>query len=400
MAGVPTGRCCDACRKQKKKCDQAKPACVRCIRLKVPCIGSGVRRFMFKSENLQAAGRRAKALVAANSNPAPSAGLSNKKTLIAGSLIHIIELRDPAYDISTYGWFIQDLPRRVCSRRPLSAAITAFKSKFDALDRYVFALKTLRESVQNPARANSMDNMCSICLIAILLGHLLQSALQESRFDASDRPFMQTILTVVVIESFVSPNVELVPWFWQAFSVLSNAARPLKSGDGTSFASLDIETIGEMSCCTYSLIQMEQRRVIQAVKDARRVAIRFHTTDAVMLTIACVLNRILRSFHDNPALIEDAKRDVNKNIQNRPIAAASTAIPLIVALASVEDYRHDEVETLLQEYQTDFLGLHYFDDVKMAKRGFKNIDRSNRKKLQFLLASSDDLDPGVRYFKI
>jgi hypothetical protein len=133
---------------------------------------------MFKSENSQAAGIRSKALVAANSNPAPSAGPGNDKTLIAGSLVHIIELKDPAYDIATYGWFVQDLPRRIGSSKPLDAAIAAFvagfstlqdktKSKVDALDRYVFALKTLRKSMQSPARGNSADNMCSIYLIAI-----------------------------------------------------------------------------------------------------------------------------------------------------------------------------------------------------------------------------------------
>ncbi|KAF4764689.1 hypothetical protein HAV15_001720 [Penicillium sp. str.  len=50
MPGVPTGRACDACRKQKKKCDEKQPACGRCLRLKVSCVGSGQQRFKFKQQ--------------------------------------------------------------------------------------------------------------------------------------------------------------------------------------------------------------------------------------------------------------------------------------------------------------------------------------------------------------
>jgi hypothetical protein len=155
---------------------------------------------------------------------------------------------------------------------------------------------------------------------------------------------------------------------------------------------------------------MERPRLIQAIEDAatasrqsdstalhRRLMIRFHTANAVMLAIACVLNRILRSYQDSPVLVEETKLYIDEIIilakessSNRPIAAAPVAIPLIVALASMEDYRHDEVERLLLEYQTDFLGLHYFDDVQMVRRGFKNMDRNNQRKVQFLVSSSDD----------
>ncbi|KAH8690741.1 hypothetical protein BGW36DRAFT_389250 [Talaromyces proteolyticus] len=47
MPGVPTSTGCNTCRKQKKKCDEKQPSCSRCLRLQVPCIGSGTRRFKF-----------------------------------------------------------------------------------------------------------------------------------------------------------------------------------------------------------------------------------------------------------------------------------------------------------------------------------------------------------------
>jgi hypothetical protein len=31
------------------------------------------------------------------------------------------------------------------------------------------------------------------------------------------------------------------------------------------------------------------------------------------------------------------------------------------------------------EYQTDFVGLHYFDDVERIRRQFENLDKSNQK---------------------
>lgn len=92
--------------------------------------------------------------------------------------MHILEYDNPGYDISTYGWFVKDLPRHVGSSKPLDAAITAFvagfgplkdrsASKVDALDKYVFALRVLRESMQDPKQAFSAANMCSIYLISI-----------------------------------------------------------------------------------------------------------------------------------------------------------------------------------------------------------------------------------------
>ncbi|KAG9508237.1 hypothetical protein J7337_001801 [Fusarium musae] len=453
MAGVPKALGCDACRKQKKKCDQAKPSCARCTRLKLKCTGIGVKRFVFKSKNTQAAKKHSKAVAA------PSSALSNEKTLVAGNLVHILEFDNPGYDISTYGWFVNDLPRHVGSSKPLDAAIAAFVTGFaplkdrsasnvDALDKYVFALRALREAMQDPGKAFSADNMCSIYLISIcqewlgnggtgigvgsvnskhheVLAYLLQNAVTKSQFNSSDKPFMNTIFSIVVLESFTNPNIQLGPWFWQALSALSDAARPLKSGDGTSFASLNIGTMGEISCfirdpdrylyqiqCTYALIQTEHPRLVKAAEEAvakakvsgstslqRRMGIRFHAAIAAMLTMATILNRILRSYDGDPILLADAKRYVDESIAlgraasyNRPIAASAVASPLALSLAALDDYRREEVKDLLVEYQSDFPGLDYFSDVKMVRRGFEDIDKNNQRKVRWLLSSEEEFD--------
>ncbi|PSK57914.1 hypothetical protein B9Z65_9116 [Elsinoe australis] len=51
MVGVPLSRGCDACRKQKKKCEGASAPCVRCQRLNIACVGFGERRLKFQDEN-------------------------------------------------------------------------------------------------------------------------------------------------------------------------------------------------------------------------------------------------------------------------------------------------------------------------------------------------------------
>ncbi|KAH8649300.1 hypothetical protein BX600DRAFT_502729, partial [Xylariales sp. PMI_506] len=47
MVGAPTSKRCEACRRQKKKCDLNKPACSRCVRLRLKCVGVGMQRYKF-----------------------------------------------------------------------------------------------------------------------------------------------------------------------------------------------------------------------------------------------------------------------------------------------------------------------------------------------------------------
>ncbi|KAM0228674.1 hypothetical protein ACHAPO_010535 [Fusarium lateritium] len=471
MAGVPNSKGCDACRRQKKKCDQAQPTCSRCARLKTTCVGSGVKRFVFKSENQQAAKKASQAVVITRTNPTPAPVLSNEKTLISGKLVHILNLDDPAYDISTFGLFVVDLPRYVGSSKSLDAAINAFvagfgtlknktMSKIFALDRYVYAIKMLRETMTDPVLANTKDNMCSIYLIAIcqvslhrpegesiidlskewlghasgytkhyeMLGHLIQNSIQKPSFDPSDLPFMQTILGAVILESFNNPNIQLGPWYWQAMSLFSGGVRPLKSGDGMSFVSLDLASMAELSWylhepdkyiyqirSTYAVLRAEQPRLIQianisvakaretsSTSQQRRLGMRFHSAIAAMLTMGIVLNRIMRVYDDDPVLMKEAQRYVDEIIDlgieassNRPIAAASIATPLTMVLAAMEDYRYSEVEVLLLEYQTDFAGLHYFDDVERIRRQFENIDKSYQKKRGLLTPNEQGAEERV-----
>lgn len=198
-------------------------------------------------------------------------------------------------------------------------------------------------------------------------------------------------------------------------TILGKSTRPLKSGDGTSFACLDVGTMGEVSYfirdpdrylyqirCTYSLLQHEHPRLIPAVEAAvanakrpeatsleRRWGIRFQAAHAVTLTLAIILNRIMQSYDDDTTLRVDAKRYCDEVIElaksasfNRPIAASSMATPLSIAYASMGDYRKSELETLLMEYQSDFPGMNYVGDSAVIKAGFDNVERRNRNRVR------------------
>jgi hypothetical protein len=161
-------------------------------------------------------------------------------------------------------------------------------------------------------------------------------------------------------------------------------------------------------------MQLEHPRLIHTMEEAivkgkqsgstslqQRLAIWFHAANAIMLTMACILNRILRSFDDDPALVRDAEGYVDQIIVlaekasfNRSIAASAVSSPLPVALASMEHYKYVEVETLLLEYESDFLGLQYFDSIGMIRKGFEHIDRNTRSNDQSVLQSAKSLPAG------
>ncbi|KAJ5732796.1 hypothetical protein N7493_004277 [Penicillium malachiteum] len=93
------------------------------------------------------------------------------------SFVNTLEIRDLCFDISCYGPFLKDLPRRFGSSPALDAAGTAlvasypyFKNKDiprHVLARFVKALKTLRECLSDPNEARSPNTLSAIYLISI-----------------------------------------------------------------------------------------------------------------------------------------------------------------------------------------------------------------------------------------
>jgi hypothetical protein len=195
MPGVPSSRGCEACRKQKKKvrsarptqtggislntskCDQLEPSCSRCTRLQIACIGCGQQRYKFKttvsrSTRIQPA-QGSVLTVCKVPSPIPS----NEKTLIFSGFMSFLGVTDLRYDFTYYGGFLKDIPRRLGTNDALDASVSALASAFpslytqkktpEMLERYIFALKTLRITLHDPVKAYTSNTLCAIYLMEI-----------------------------------------------------------------------------------------------------------------------------------------------------------------------------------------------------------------------------------------
>ncbi|KAJ5766541.1 uncharacterized protein N7511_004157 [Penicillium nucicola] len=99
MPGVPSSRGCEGCRKQKKKCDQVKPTCSRCTRLRIPCIGNGVQRYKFQEPSVTT--------LVQHQTP--------EKTIIATSLIDASQTSLSKQERTYLNFFRQNTSKQVAS---------------------------------------------------------------------------------------------------------------------------------------------------------------------------------------------------------------------------------------------------------------------------------------------
>ncbi|KAJ5548181.1 transcriptional regulator family: Fungal Specific TF [Penicillium frequentans] len=223
MPGVPTGRACDGCRKQKKKCDEKQPACSRCIRLKITCVGSGQQRFKFQQDKrfAFAVSSRPKAQTRGSDSPeaisnasdfvtivamptkpeqmnirlppcSPTVTLTNDLSSLANRFIKTIK---PSTDLRynlwwTFGMYLEDIPRRLGTNEALDRsieALTAAHAGFcgvnrqgatvEALTSYSQALKILRIYLDDRVHAQSSNTLCAVMILLIcqlFLGHTRQ----------------------------------------------------------------------------------------------------------------------------------------------------------------------------------------------------------------------------------
>lgn len=220
MPGVPTGRACEGCRKQKKKvlrwllllprpvfteltksqCDEKKPACSRCLRLNIPCVGSGERRFKFKEERrfnkspetdddrqiaTKQEAREFTATAAAVSAAEKAARTiflppSNELTFLTSVFVQTLKpSTDLRYNLVwNYGGFLAEVPQRLGANEALDAsvyAVCAAHSSFclykdisvEALTKYSHALRMLRVCLDDPVKASTPETLCAVLMLLI-----------------------------------------------------------------------------------------------------------------------------------------------------------------------------------------------------------------------------------------
>lgn len=208
MPGVPSFKGCEGCRKQKKKvgtptlfeddlhlslfrfkllrqetqCDQNKPACSRCTRLQIPCVGCGQQRYKFKNHTVyqephefsQVALSKHESPISSHVPPAP---LSNSTTRVVGSLVSALAVTDIRYELSIYGDFLLDIPKRLGRNAALDSSVAALTTAFQAVHtglkpakvylEYATALNSLRLCLDDPVEAQSPETLCAIWMIVI-----------------------------------------------------------------------------------------------------------------------------------------------------------------------------------------------------------------------------------------
>ncbi|KFY02305.1 hypothetical protein O988_02232 [Pseudogymnoascus sp. VKM F-3808] len=269
MPGVPSGRGCDGCRKQKKKCDQAKPSCSRCARLKMACVGAGQQRYKFKeqngTQNAIAIPRRTKeqngtgtTIIMPQRTKEEYTSFdmidvlktvphtpSSKLTLATDEFVGTIKMSTSVrYNlVYWYGEFLKDIPARLGRNGALDTAVealTAAHSSFclyhratpEALVKYSTALRTLRFYLDDPVKASSSETLCAVMLLLICQGFHGTSSVRwtghcegaaqilkaRRYYDPNDEFESKLHLSLrgpVVFEGLFNPKIQFSPSEWK-----------------------------------------------------------------------------------------------------------------------------------------------------------------------------------------
>jgi hypothetical protein len=149
--------------------------------MEISCEGSGKQRYQFKSVKLTS-----KTIQVSNFNSISQAPYNQ----LASRFIRTLDISDIRFDISFYGLFLKDIPRRLGESAALDAAAQALVSSYpllhplrgrevprDALILFGKSLRVLRECLDNPVEIRSPHTLCaiyliSICQVMILSKHL------------------------------------------------------------------------------------------------------------------------------------------------------------------------------------------------------------------------------------
>lgn len=160
------------------QCDTAQPSCSRCSRLSLPCTGNGKRRFKFITFE--------ETITAKSINERQTSGavvkltrypMSNNVTRLATSFISGLQTKDPRFDMSCYGIFLPEIPKRLGTHPALDASAAALVCAYpavhnrqpscEALTKYGRALHVLRLALDKPDNDKVVELLCAIYFLLI-----------------------------------------------------------------------------------------------------------------------------------------------------------------------------------------------------------------------------------------
>lgn len=91
--------------------------------------------------------------------------------------VSALEVLDPRFDLTVYGSFVREIPRRLGSNEALDAAVSTLTTALPLIHtrqqsaevyrKYVQALQSLRMCLGDPVKAASPDTLCALYLVVI-----------------------------------------------------------------------------------------------------------------------------------------------------------------------------------------------------------------------------------------
>ncbi|KAI1015083.1 hypothetical protein LB503_004020 [Fusarium chuoi] len=431
MPGVPKSRGCNSCLKQKKKCDQVKPACSRCARLGVPCVGSGEQKYVFKPVSFT------KPFKTSFSKPRKRETSSqvsilhkpqNSLTLLQAKLVAALEITNFRYGLDCYGDSLEHIPSRLGHSHALDISVDLMTSVLpyhytheipsQVEAKYSGCLKVLggpedKKGTQPCFEDAAACHVMTICqswlgqagnksqshrqIIACFMGTVTEKG-WSSIFELK---LLESSLIALFFEALVDPRIDLE----QYVNGLSSHSRqnayeynqdpPVRSFQAQRLVRIPrllhepLEYVEEIKA-TYRELRddhariqhhldsvQEQRDPSESLQCRQKFIHRLQVTEAFLLTAALALNRILRAaYPDEGVLFLEASTLANELIilakaayDLRPLGASyiPPCLAAVWATSGALEAQNNEIKTLLAEYQLDYVRIKWMDQAVLLK---------------------------------
>ncbi|KAJ5632506.1 hypothetical protein N7490_008845, partial [Penicillium lividum] len=376
---------------------------------------SGLRRYKFQSSKFSQGNLERNRAISTNQGPKLHIIHVPNDTLTT-LFINTLEIHDVRYDITYYGPFLRDLPRRFGSSPVLDAAAMALVSSYPYFKRHDVppavlmkfgkALKALRECLNNPLDARSPDTLCAIYLISICQNWIGISQNQRSSHveaiaqvlrlvDLTEyqsgfaRHLLITLCVPVILEGIRDPRIRMGNRFWdQIASLLHQSVPPEQSSipkPTTTLFSLAI--FPEYIHNPHQYIPEITSAYLQLKLDAQKMHLYrngcflSYLSITVVSSLALLLNSLLRALDPPDTLLAQESDFFVRQIvegadlasRDRPLGAAYVPLCLIVALSAAKDPQQIMgIEITLTDYQSDFKSLEWQNCAKWLKRLLEN----------------------------
>ncbi|KAG9503739.1 hypothetical protein J7337_003694 [Fusarium musae] len=298
------------------------------------------------------------------------------------------------------------------------------ESRVDALTRYGEALTATRSAILDP-KEKIMMKMQVVSIMFVCHYWVDRKSIEQHREvisvlfrEAVMKKQLDDLGDYMVMASFLNPQFELGPWFWEACHKIGTP-RPVKYHQG-SFLSLESGTMGELSILMrspkknlrqlrsiYDVMQFEIPKVRQllalatistAAPNAPAMTIRvcssYRVAYGILLAMTAVIGYTLRIWDTDLTLVGNSHDCVDECIalveqceSARPYGANFVPDFLTMVWAATADgYRNDEMAEYLVDYEKDSIGADFMGQaMSIRERLFAMEARETAEEAEVIL---------------